>query len=82
MSFWITSIGVAGVVLLGVNFILEASDKLARDHYSFILLYMAASLLLFIYSAIEGITLFIILNFMLVLISMFQLIKTYHKSKG
>lgn len=81
MAIWITSIGVAGVILLGLNFVLEASDKLGRNHYTFILMYLTASALLLIYSALEFIPLFIILNAMLVLISIFQLIKTYKRNQ-
>ncbi|MFW6383150.1 MAG: hypothetical protein ACOCZQ_00745 [Nanoarchaeota archaeon] len=79
MSVWVTSIGVLGVVLLGINFVLEASDKLGRDHYTFILLYLTASLCLLIYSVLEQITLFIVLNAMLVLVSIIQLIKNYKR---
>ena len=77
MAIWVTSIGVAGVVLLGLNFVLEASDKLGRDHYTFILMYLTASALLLTYSILEYIPLFIVLNAMLVLVSIYQLIKNY-----
>lgn len=77
MALWITSIGVAGVLLLAINFVLEASDMLGRNHYTFILMYLTASLFLLIYSALEYIPLFIVLNAMLVLVSIVQLIKNY-----
>ncbi len=79
MAYWITAIGVAGVIILGVNFVLEASDKLGKDHYTFVVLHLIASVLLLIYSSLEKIPLFIILNSMLILVGLLQLVKT-HKS--
>ncbi len=75
MAYWITAIGVLGVLILALNFILEASDRLGKDHYSFVILHIIASACLLTYSALENIPLFIILNAMLILVGLAQLLK-------
>lgn len=74
MIDWTQLLGIIGVSIIAVNFVLEASDKLAKDHHWFVVLNLISSLFLATYSYLENVTLFIILNSMLVLISIYQLI--------
>lgn len=81
MDYLFTAIGILGVIILGTNFVLEASDKLGKDHYTFVILHIIASCCLLIYSVFEKITLFIVLNSMLILVGLIQFVKTHKKIK-
>lgn len=81
IEYLMTAIGILGVMILGVNFVLEASDKLGKNHYTFIILHLFASCCLLAYSVFEKIPLFIVLNSMLILVGLFQFVKTYKKNK-
>lgn len=82
MALWIHLIGIAGVLVIAINFILEASDKLAKDHNLFVQLNFISSMLLFTYSVLEHVILFAILNMMLVLISIYEMIILARKKKN
>lgn len=74
-------LGIIGVCIIGINFLLEASDKLSKDHHWFVVLNLISSLFLFTYAYIAKVTLFVILNGMLILISIYQLIVIKIKKK-
>jgi len=82
LEYLMTGIGILGVIILGVNFVLEASDKLGKNHYTFIILHIVASCCLLAYSVFEKIPLFIVLNSMLIIVGLVQFIKTYKKIKS
>ncbi len=57
-----TGLGILGVIMLGVDILLEVLNKLNRNHKTFTKIYVIANLLLFIYSLYFKIWLFVVLN--------------------
>ena len=57
-----TGLGILGVIMLGVDILLEVLNKLKKDHKTFTNIYVIANLLLFVYSLYFEIWLFVVLN--------------------
>ena len=57
-----TGLGILGVILLGLDILLEVLNKLKKDHKAFTSIYVIANLLLFVYSLYFKIWLFVVLN--------------------
>lgn len=76
-------IGISGVIAIALNFILEATNKLGKDHHSFAIINLYGSTALFAYSYYEGIWLFVALNGFLILVGISGLISVFkNKSKN
>ena len=58
----ITILGIIGVIILGIDILLEVLNKLKKDHKLFSTLYVFANFLLFVYSLYFEVWLFVILN--------------------
>jgi hypothetical protein len=69
-------IGIIGAVIIIATFILETTNKLSRDHRTYILLFLTGSIFLAIYSTIINQPIFIVLNIAAVLIGIYELVIT------
>lgn len=74
------AIGISGVIAIATNFVLEATDKLGKNHHSFAIINFYGSSALFAYSLYNKIWLFVALNSFLVLIGIYGLFKVYKKN--
>lgn len=72
-------IGISGVIAIAINFILEATNKLGKDHHLFAILNIYGSAALFIYSYYNKVWLFVGLNGFLILVGIYGLIQVYKK---
>lgn len=80
LDFLFLSIGITGVFTIALNFILEITNKLKKDHHIFAFLYFYGSAALFSYSIYEKIWLFIILNGFLTIVGIYGIYKVYNKN--
>jgi hypothetical protein len=69
--------GISGVIAIALNFILEATNKLKKDHHNFALLNIYGSTVLFAYSWYQSVWLFVVLNGFLMLIGFYGLWKVF-----
>lgn len=74
-------IGISGVLCVAMNFILESTNKLPKDHHLFAILNLYGSFALFIYSVYNKVWLFVILNSFLILVGIYGLYKVFEKNK-
>lgn len=74
-------IGISGVFVVALNFILEATNRLSKDHHAFALLNVYGSLALFMYSLYEKVWLFVILNGFLIAVGIYGAIQVFIKKK-
>lgn len=72
-------IGISGVFAISLNFILEATNKLGKDHKMFAWLNIYGSSALFLYSYYNKVWLFVALNGFLMIVGCYGLIKVYKK---
>lgn len=70
-------IGILGVLAIALNFILEATNKLGKDHHIFAILNLYGSSSLFLYSYFNQVWLFVALNGFLMIVGTYGLIKVY-----
>ena len=75
-------IGISGVAAIGLNFVLEATNRLDKQHHIFALLYFYGSLTLCIYSIYTKVWLFVILNGFLTIAGIWGIWKVYQKKKN
>ncbi len=79
LNYLITMIGVTGVIAIAANFILEATNKLEKNHHTFAWLNLFGSSALLIYSLYFYVWLFVALNTFLVVVGLIGLRKVYRK---
>lgn len=72
-------VGVSGVIAIAMNFILEISNKLDKEHKIFSLLNLYGSLTLFIYAFYGKVWLFVVLNGFLILVGLYGIWKVFFK---
>ena len=72
-------IGISGVFVIALNFILEATNKLGKDHHMFTYLNLYGSGALLVYSWYNAVWLFVILNGFLVGVGLYGLYKVHNK---
>lgn len=72
-------IGISGVFAIALNFILEVTNKLGKDHKMFVWLNIYASSALFLYSYYNKVWLFVLLNGFLIIVGFYGLSKVYIK---
>lgn len=72
-------IGISGVVAIALNFLLEASNKLGKDHHMFAIINLYGSLALCFYSFYEEVWLFVVLNGFLILVGIYGIISVFRK---
>lgn len=72
-------IGITGIIAIGANFLLEATNSLGKDHKAFGWINLYGSCALCIYAISSKTWLFAFLNVMLILIGIYGLIKIYSK---
>ena len=70
-------IGITGIVAIGANFLLEATNSLGKDHKAFGWINLYGSVALCIYAINSKAWLFAFLNGMLILIGIYGLFKIY-----
>ncbi len=75
----ITILGISGVLAIALNFILEISNKLDKDHHFFALINLYGSIMLGLYSLYFKVWLFVVLNAFLVFVGIYGLYKVYFK---
>ncbi len=80
-NYLILLIGISGVIVIALNFYLEATNKLSKNHKSFAWLNLYGSLALLIYSFFNKVWLFVFLNGFLVIVGIYGLEKVYMKLK-
>jgi lipid-A-disaccharide synthase-like uncharacterized protein len=76
-------IGILGLIIIIITFILESSNKLSRNHKKYIILFSSGSLFLTVYSILTKEIIFLILNGFGVLIGIYELfiIKRHKQEK-
>ncbi|MDA3856082.1 MAG: hypothetical protein PF569_07525 [Candidatus Woesearchaeota archaeon] len=74
-------IGISGVLVIALNFILEATNRLGKDHKSFALLNVYGSSALFIYSLYEKVWLFVVLNGFLIFVGFYGIYQVFRNKK-
>ena len=72
-------IGISGVIAIALNFILEATNKLDKEHHIFATLNLYSSIALFLYSLYYKVFLFMILNGFLTIVGLYGLNEVYKK---
>jgi len=78
-EFVVLLIGISGVIAIALNFFLEATNKLDKNHHLFAWVNLYGSSALFFYSYIEQVWLFVFLNGFLILVGFYGLGKVYKK---
>ena len=73
--------GISGVVAVVTNFILEATDKLPKDHHLFAILNFYGAVALLVYSWYNQVWLFVVLNAFALLVGAYGLKVVYSKKK-
>ena len=74
-------IGITGIIAIGLNFLLEATNSLKEDHKAFGWINLYGSTALCIYAIISKAWLFAVLNGLLILIGIYGLTKIYSNTK-
>lgn len=74
-------IGISGVIAIATNFILEATNKLGKDHHTFAILNLYGSTALFAYSLYGKVWLFVVLNGFLIIVGIYGLKQVFTKKK-
>jgi len=77
----ILSIEISGVIAIGLNFILEATNKLRKDHHLFAILNLYGAATLMMYSWYNSVWLFLVLNGFLVIVGIYGLMEVYKKKR-
>lgn len=72
--------GISGALAVGLNYILEALNKLSKDHKVFSWVNLYASIALLTYSWYGEVWLFVGLNLFLSLVGIFGLYEVYFKT--
>jgi len=72
-------IGISGVLIIALNFILEISNKLEKNHKIYAILNLYGSTALFLYALYGKVWLFVILNGFLIIIGILGIIKVFRK---
>lgn len=81
LDYIILTIGITGVMAITLNFLLEASDNLSKDHKTFAWINFYGSIALLIYSWYNKVWLFLILNTITLLAGIYGLIIVYSQKK-
>ncbi len=68
-------IGISGVLAIALNFVLEITNKLGKNHRMFAWINLYGSSALLVYSWFFGVWLFVVLNGFLVIIGLYGLWK-------
>ena len=76
-----TGIGIFGIALLGLDVLLESTNKLDKDHKLFTKIYVIANFLLLLYSAYFQIWLFVVLNGILLGIGVYAFYRSHFGKK-
>ena len=74
-------LGISGVMTIGINFILEISNRLDKKHIKFAWFNLYGSFALFSYSLYYNVWLFVILNGFLTIVGIYGLFKVYMRRK-
>jgi len=72
-------IGISGVLVVGLNFILEATNKLAKDHHVFAYFNLYGAIALLLYSWYNEVWLFVVLNTFLSVVGIYGVYKVHNK---
>ena len=70
-------VGISGVIAIAINFILEATNKLGKDHHAFAILNLYGSGSLFTYSFYNQVWLFVALNGFLIMVGTYGLYQVF-----
>ena len=81
IDFVFLLIGISGVIAIALNFILEATNRLGKNHHTFAILNLYGSGSLFAYSLYNSVWLFVVLNGFLILVGIYGLVQVYSKKK-
>jgi hypothetical protein len=81
LSIIIFLIGVSGVIVIALNFYLEATNRLGKQHFTFAWLNLYGSSALLLYSFYTQVWLFVVLNGFLVVVGLWGLEVVYMKKK-
>ncbi len=82
LELFIFLIGVSGVIVIALNFYLEATNRLGKEHTVFAWLNLYGSTALLIYSFYNKVWLFVILNGFLVVVGLWGLEVVYKQKKS
>lgn len=72
-------IGISGVIIIALNFYLEATNRLGKHHITFAWLNLYGSSALLLYSFYNKVWLFVVLNGFLVVVGLWGLEVVYKK---
>lgn len=76
-----TGLGILGVALLGLDVLLESTNKLGGDHKLFTKIYVIANFLLFVYSLYSRFWLFVVLNGILLIVGIYAFYRSHFGGK-
>ena len=76
----ILAIGISGVIAVGLQFFLEATNRLGKDHKAFAWINLYGCIALFINAFFSKVWLFAILNVLLISIGLYGLYIVYFKN--
>ncbi len=79
LSWFFLLFGISGVIAIALNYILEATNKLGKDHKLFSIVNFYGSFALLSYSIYNEVWLFAVLNGFLVAVGIYGLLKVYGK---
>lgn len=79
VEFLVLTIGISGVLAIALNFILEVTNKLGKNHHTFALLNFYGSFALFLYSLYNSVWLFVVLNGFLIFVGIYGIYEAYKK---
>lgn len=79
MDLFVTVLGIIGVIMLGIDILLEVLDKIPKDHKLFSTIYVIANFLLFVYSWYFAVWLFVILNGFLLMVGIYTYYVSHRK---
>lgn len=72
-------IGISGVITIALQFILEATNKLGKNHHTFAILNLYGSSALFSYSLYSKVWLFVVLNAFLIIVGLYGVHQVFKK---
>lgn len=71
--------GISGVIAIALQFFLEATNRLGKDHHMFAWINLYGSIALFSYAYYGKVWLFVTLNAFLILVGIYGLFLVYKK---
>ena len=82
VDYIVLGIGISGVLAITINFLLEATNHLPKDHHLFAWINLYGSLALLVYSWYNAVWLFVVLNMFTTIAALYGLRIVYFTKKS